>query len=85
MKLKVTVTDITSKRINIADGFYILCVPDDQKFYDFWIMHDHHTEALHMFDTTRAQALDDETLLYIAHEGWKAYREEYLDLIGWEV
>jgi hypothetical protein len=81
MSIHVTIKDITAKRIDIAHGFYILAVPDEKLFYDFWIMHDKYESALHMFGTTRAQAPDNETLLYIAHEGWKAYREEYFDMI----
>lgn len=83
--MEITIKDITAKRLNVGEtGFYILAVPDEKLFYDFWIMHDKYQAALHMFGATRAQALDDATLFYIAQEGWKAYIEEYLTMIEYE-
>ena len=84
--MKITIKDINAKRLNVGDtGFYVLAIPDEKQFYDFWIMHDKHETALHMFGTTRAKAPDDATLFYIASEGWKLYAEEYLRMIEREV
>lgn len=77
------ITTVSAKKIHLFPNgeIYVLAVPDERQFYDFWIMHEKMQSALHMFGSLRAQAPDDETLTYLAVEGWNEYRKEYLDML----
>lgn len=80
------ITTVSAKKIELFPNgdVYVLAVPDEKQFFDFWLMHDKMQSALHMFGTLRAQAPDDETLEYLAVSGWNEYREKYLAMLGQE-
>lgn len=80
----MTITTVLSKRINLfPDGeIYVLAVPHDNDFYSFYLMHNKMQSVLKMFGSLAAKIPDEETLLYLAVEGWNEYREEYLQMLS---
>lgn len=75
------ITTVSAKKIQLFDDIYILAVPDEKEFYTFWICHRYMSATLRIFGTLAAKAPDEETLLYLAVEGWNEYREEYLAML----
>lgn len=78
------ITTVSAKKIQLFDDIYILAVPDEKEFYTFWICHRYMSATLRMFGTLAAKAPDEETLMYLAVEGWNEYREEYLKMLQCE-
>ena len=79
----MTISTILTKRINLfSDGdIYVLAVPHDGDFYSFYLMHNKMQSVLKMFGSLAAKIPDEDTLLYLAVEGWNEYREEYLAML----
>lgn len=77
------IENVTAKKIYVSEHTYILCVPyDDRAFYEFYMMHDKIPACLKMFGSTAAQCLDEETMIYLAVNGFEAHKEEYIKLVN---
>ena len=72
--------EITVKKIPVSENMYVLCVPDNKKYYSFYLCHDKHAATLKLFGTTSVRDPGDEMLQYIAAEGFKNAKDEYLNL-----
>lgn len=72
--------EIMVKKIPVSKNMYVLCVPDEKNYYSFYVCHNKNAAVLRLFGTTAVRDPGDETLQYLAVEGWKNAKEQYLDL-----
>ena len=73
-------TEITVKKIDVSTNMYVLCVPDDNNYYSFYVCHKKNPAVLKLFNNTAVRDPGDDILQYLAVEGWKNSKERYLNL-----
>ena len=82
--MKVTMDKIEITRINLEFGFYILCIPDERKVYDFLLCHDKHYTVLSLYQGQKPQCLTDDCIMNLANIGYHERIQEYLNMLDIE-
>ena len=72
--------EIKVKKISVSPNMYVLCVPDENNHYNFYVCHNKYPAVLKLFDTLSVIDPDDDTIQYLAVEGWRNAKDKYLNL-----
>ena len=73
-------TEITVKKIDVSTNMYVLCVPDDNNYYSFYVCHKKNPAVLKLFNNTAVRDPGDDVLQYLAVTGWQNAKTQYMGL-----
>jgi hypothetical protein len=72
--------EIIVKKFRVSRNMYVLCVPDKNKYFTFYVCHEKHPAVLTLFNGHAVRDPGGESLQLLAHEGWMDAKDQYWNL-----
>ncbi len=72
--------EIAVKKIPVSPNMYVLCVPDENSYYSFYLCHNKASAVLRLYGSTAVKDPGDDVLEYLAMEGFRAAQNDYIKL-----